>query len=43
MEWIRIMYAYPSHFPEDVIDVIANNDKICNYIDNVRRGKYYYY
>ena len=32
-EWIRIMYAYPSHFPEDVIDVIANNEKICKYID----------
>ena len=33
IEWIRIMYAYPSHFPEDVIDVIANNEKICKYID----------
>jgi ribosomal protein S12 methylthiotransferase len=32
-EWIRIMYAYPSHFPKGVIDVIANNEKICNYID----------
>jgi ribosomal protein S12 methylthiotransferase len=27
------MYAYPSHFAEDVIDVIANNEKICKYID----------
>ncbi|MCK7516760.1 MAG: radical SAM protein [Ignavibacteriales bacterium] len=33
IEWIRLMYAYPSHFPEDVIDVIANNEKICKYID----------
>ncbi len=33
IEWIRLMYAYPSHFPDDVIDVIANNQKICNYID----------
>lgn len=33
IEWIRIMYAYPSHFPIGVIDVIANNEKICNYID----------
>ena len=33
IEWIRIMYAYPSHFPEDVIDVIANNEKICKYLD----------
>lgn len=31
--WIRLMYAYPSHFPEDVIDVIATNQKICKYID----------
>jgi ribosomal protein S12 methylthiotransferase len=33
IEWIRIMYAYPSQFPKGVIDVIANNEKICNYID----------
>lgn len=33
IEWIRIMYAYPSHFPEDVIDTIANNEKICKYLD----------
>ncbi|NNG27023.1 MAG: 30S ribosomal protein S12 methylthiotransferase RimO [Ignavibacteriaceae bacterium] len=33
IEWIRIMYAYPSHFPEDLINEIASNKKICNYID----------
>lgn len=33
IEWIRLMYAYPSHFPDDAIDVIANNPKICKYID----------
>ncbi|NWF87882.1 MAG: 30S ribosomal protein S12 methylthiotransferase RimO [Ignavibacteriaceae bacterium] len=33
IQWVRIMYAYPSHFPEDVIDVIANNEKICKYLD----------
>ncbi len=33
IEWIRLMYAYPSHFQEDVIDVIARNPKICKYID----------
>jgi ribosomal protein S12 methylthiotransferase len=33
IEWLRIMYAYPSNFPKDVIDVIANNEKICKYID----------
>jgi len=33
IEWIRLMYAYPSHFPDDVIEVIAKNHKICKYID----------
>jgi len=33
IKWIRIMYAYPSHFPEDLVNEIASNDKICNYID----------
>ncbi|UCH64355.1 MAG: 30S ribosomal protein S12 methylthiotransferase RimO [Ignavibacterium sp.] len=33
IEWIRIMYAYPSRFPTDVIEEIASNQKICNYID----------
>jgi len=33
IEWIRIMYAYPSRFPEDVINIIAENQKICSYID----------
>ena len=33
LEWIRLMYAYPSHFPEDVIKTISENPKICNYID----------
>jgi ribosomal protein S12 methylthiotransferase len=33
IEWIRLMYAYPSRFPEELIDTIASNPKICNYID----------
>lgn len=33
IEWIRLLYAYPSHFPEDVIDVIADNPKLCAYLD----------
>ncbi len=33
IEWIRLMYAYPSKFPDDLIDVIAENPKICKYID----------
>ncbi|MCX6149188.1 MAG: 30S ribosomal protein S12 methylthiotransferase RimO [Ignavibacteriales bacterium] len=33
IEWIRLLYAYPSHFPKDVINVIAENPKIIKYID----------
>ncbi len=33
IEWIRLMYAYPSHFPDSVVEMIANNEKICKYID----------
>jgi ribosomal protein S12 methylthiotransferase len=33
INWIRLLYAYPSHFPDDVIDEIADNPKICKYID----------
>ncbi len=33
IEWIRLMYAYPSKFPDDLIEVIANNPKVCKYVD----------
>ncbi len=33
IEWIRMMYAYPSKFPDDLIDTIAANPKICKYVD----------
>jgi ribosomal protein S12 methylthiotransferase len=33
IEWIRLMYAYPSRFPDDTIEVVKNNSKVCNYID----------
>jgi len=33
IEWIRLMYAYPSHFPKKVINEIAQNKKVCNYVD----------
>jgi ribosomal protein S12 methylthiotransferase len=33
IEWIRLMYAYPSKFPDDVIEEIKTNSKICKYID----------
>lgn len=31
--WIRLHYAFPSGFPEDVLDVINSEPKVCNYID----------
>jgi len=33
IEWLRLHYAFPSGFPEDVLDVIQNNPKVCKYID----------
>ena len=33
VEWIRLHYAFPTGFPEDVLEVIRNNHKVCNYID----------
>ncbi|MGQ1946629.1 30S ribosomal protein S12 methylthiotransferase RimO [Geofilum sp. OHC36d9] len=33
IEWIRLHYAYPAGFPSDVLDVMANNPKVCNYLD----------
>lgn len=33
IEWIRIHYSYPADFPEDVLDQIAGNPKVCKYID----------
>jgi len=31
--WIRLHYAFPSGFPEDVLEVIATNSKVCSYLD----------
>lgn len=33
IEWIRIHYSYPADFPEDVLDQMANNPKVCRYMD----------
>ena len=33
IEWIRLHYAFPNGFPKDVLKVINNEPKICNYID----------
>jgi len=33
LEWIRLMYAYPSGFPLDVLDVMQETPSICRYLD----------
>lgn len=33
IEWIRLHYLFPAGFPEDVLDVIREEPKVCNYID----------
>jgi len=33
IEWIRLHYAFPTGFPIDVLDVIREEPKVCNYID----------
>lgn len=33
IEWIRIHYSYPASFPEDVLEQMASNPKVCRYMD----------
>ncbi len=33
IEWIRIHYSYPAAFPEDVLEQMASNPKVCKYMD----------
>ena len=33
IEWIRLLYAFPSHVTDELIEVIAQEPKICKYID----------
>lgn len=33
IEWIRCLYMYPEEMTEELVDFIANNDKICKYLD----------
>lgn len=33
IEWIRIHYSYPESFPEDVLEQMASNPKVCKYLD----------
>ncbi len=33
VKWIRLMYAYPTKFPVELLDIIKNSPKICKYLD----------
>ncbi|WP_010134994.1 30S ribosomal protein S12 methylthiotransferase RimO [Ochrovirga pacifica] len=33
IEWIRLHYAFPAGFPLDVLEVMKNEPKVCNYLD----------
>ncbi len=33
LEWIRLHYAYPSQFPEEILPIMAAKDNICKYLD----------
>lgn len=33
VEWIRLHYAYPTHFPMDLLPVIRDSDNVCKYLD----------
>lgn len=33
VEWIRLHYAYPTHFPMDLLRVIRERDNVCKYMD----------
>lgn len=33
VEWIRLHYAYPTDFPEEILDVMAKHANVCKYLD----------
>ena len=33
VEWIRLLYAYPAAFPQDVLEIMASSPKMCRYLD----------
>lgn len=33
VEWIRLHYAYPAHFPKDLLRVMRERGNVCNYLD----------
>ena len=38
IRWIRLLYAYPEEITDEMIDVIASEDKICKYLDSKTRS-----
>jgi len=33
LEWIRLHYAYPTDFPDEILDVMAKHENVCKYLD----------
>ncbi len=33
IEWVRVLYAYPEHFTDEVVDALANTEKVLPYLD----------
>lgn len=33
VEWLRLHYAYPSHFPDGILQVMRERENVCNYLD----------
>lgn len=33
LRWVRVLYSYPSRFTDDLIEVVAREEKICKYLD----------
>ena len=33
IEWLRLHYSYPAQFPKELLEVMADNPKICKYLD----------
>jgi ribosomal protein S12 methylthiotransferase len=31
--WLRLLYCYPTHFSDELIEFMANNPKVCSYLD----------
>jgi len=31
--WVRLMYAYPAQFPDDLLEVLAGHPRVCRYLD----------